>query len=175
MLRERYAEALKTLPLTRIRTLLRCQDEDVQLLAAELLQTAPGVSNLPLDEWLVFLKIENPIALPLICELVKKNVAPNRLNLAQCVALGKLRPAPVAELGLAWAKDKPLQKREDFEVILELARAESPDGTVIYQDNLRDIVQVYARTAYTTGTAAEREERARHLWGSGIALIPPDR
>jgi hypothetical protein len=124
--RTQYADALKALPLSRLRILLRSKDEDVQTMAAELLQHAPGVASLSLEDWLSFLKIESPIALPIVCELVKKNVAPSRLSLAQCVALAKLRPAPVAELGFEWAKQKPLQKREDLEAVLKLTSAESP-------------------------------------------------
>jgi hypothetical protein len=59
--------------------------------------------------------------------------------------------------------------------VSELARGEGPTSHVIYQDPLGDISRAYAEQAYTTGTVDERRQRARHLWGSGLALIPPDR
>jgi hypothetical protein len=126
VLRKQYAAELKKLSLQRIRKLLRSRDEGLQTLGAELLQSADGVHNLTLDEWFELLKIENPVALPLICELMVKYVSPDRLNIAQMVELSRQRPAPVAEAGFKWLKDKPVRTREEFVELLRLASAESP-------------------------------------------------
>ena len=54
--------------------------------------------------------------------------------------------------------------------INELARNEGPDSDVIYQDPLRDIINVYADIY---GGGEEGQHKARHLWGSGLILLPP--
>ena len=54
--------------------------------------------------------------------------------------------------------------------INELARNEGPDSTVIYQDPLRDITDIYAEIY---GGGEEGQHKARHLWGSGLILLPP--
>lgn len=53
----------------------------------------------------------------------------------------------------------------------ELARGEGPDSTVIYQDPFDRIIDVYARTVY--GGGEQGDARARHMWGSGVMLLPP--
>ena len=54
--------------------------------------------------------------------------------------------------------------------INELARNEGPDSDVIYQDPLRDIINVYSEF-YDGGE--EGQHSARQLWGSGLILLPP--
>ena len=55
--------------------------------------------------------------------------------------------------------------------INELARSEGPDGTLVYQDPMSRIVDVY--TDVHGGGDAGRA-RAMHMWGSGLTLVPPD-
>ena len=54
--------------------------------------------------------------------------------------------------------------------INELARNEGPDSDVIYQDSLKDIINVYSEF-YGGGEAGQHG--ARQLWGSGLILLPP--
>jgi hypothetical protein len=72
------------------------------------------------------LRIDNPIALPLLCEMVEKTVSPGRLSLAQCVELACARPAPVAELGLRWARQKPVDDAAALSAALGVAAAGAP-------------------------------------------------
>jgi hypothetical protein len=108
LLKSDYEGELRSLTLRRIRSLLGSQHDEVQAFAAELLKGARGVENLAIGDWLELLRIENPLAIPLLCALAPRLVAPERLTLAQCVELACARPAPVAELGLRWAKTKPV-------------------------------------------------------------------
>jgi hypothetical protein len=106
LLRADYAKDLAGLELARLRVLLRSPREDVQLLAAELLPKVKGLDGLSIADWLELLQIETPAVLPLVCDLVARHVSPARLTLAQCVELAAARAAPVAKLGLAWAREK---------------------------------------------------------------------
>ncbi len=66
-----------------------------------LLRSATGVQNLSIEEWLDLLKIDNPSAIALLCDLVEKTVRPERLSLRTdhraglCAhrARGRARPA----------------------------------------------------------------------------------
>lgn len=126
LLRRDYASSLHTIPVLRLRALLLCPHEEVQTFAAELLRNARDIHLLPIADWLELLAIETPTALDIVCELVAKHVSPSRLSLADCVALGCQRPAPVAELGLTWAKTKKIATEADLVTLLGFAKAESP-------------------------------------------------
>src|SRR5262249_16436671 len=114
LLEQHHSEALHALTLPRLRSLLRSHHDDVQPFAARQLKGKPGLEGLPLADWLDLLSVDNPEAIPLICDLVKANVHPDRLTLAQCAELARSAVAFVAELGLAWAKAKPLRTAEDL-------------------------------------------------------------
>ncbi len=125
-LRARYAEGLRGLPIRRVVRLLCSKHDEVQSFGAGLLRDAKGIEGLSLAEWLELLRIENLDVLPLVCELVAKNVSPKRLTLAQCVELGCAKAAPVAELGLAWAKEKPVETAEALAQVVALGGAGAP-------------------------------------------------
>ncbi len=126
LLRSDYAGSLHKIPILRLRALLLSPNEEVQTFAAELLRGARDIHLLPIADWLELLTIETPIVLGIICDLVAKHVSPSRLSLADCVALGCQRPAPVAELGLEWAKTKRLSTEADLVTLLGFTKAESP-------------------------------------------------
>lgn len=126
LLRTEYAESLHQIPVLRLRALLLCPHEEAQLFAAELLRSARDIHLLPMIDWLELLTIESPAPLSIVCDLVAKHVSPSRIGLADCVALGVLRPAPVAELGLKWAREKKIVTEEDLATIVGFAKAESP-------------------------------------------------
>ncbi|MGA9521771.1 MAG: hypothetical protein WBV82_09915 [Myxococcaceae bacterium] len=120
-----YADELRGLEIARVRQLLAHPHEEVQSFGVKLLQTATGLESLPIKAWLELLELDNPMALPLLCELVQKTVSPDRLSLDQCLALAMQRAAPVAELGLHWAKKKPIRSADDLRYLVRLARAEA--------------------------------------------------
>jgi hypothetical protein len=123
LLERDYADALRGMPLARVRGLLRSPHDEVQAFAAKVLRTTRGASNLTVDEWLELLRIDNPSALPILCEMVQKVVSPDRLTLAQCVQLACAKAAPVAELGLGWARKKPVNDAAALAAALGVARA----------------------------------------------------
>lgn len=125
LLRRDYATDLRSIALPTIRGLLRSPHDEVQTFAAELLRSARGLETLTLAEWLSLLRIDNPIALPLICELVLEHVTPARLHLAECIELATAGAAPVAELGLRWAREKSVADEASIRTVLALALAET--------------------------------------------------
>jgi hypothetical protein len=120
-LRSQYQ--LAGLPIARVRNFLRSPHEEVQVFGAELLKSAVGLDQLPIDEWLTLLQIENPSALPLICDLVRKHVSPARLRVEDCVTLAQNPAAPVAELGWQWLRER---KGVDLSSVVALGEAAAP-------------------------------------------------
>jgi hypothetical protein len=120
--RDRSGE-LRALPLSRLRPLLASPHEELQTFGAKLLEGASGLDALPVSEWLSLLAIENPVALPLLCGLVERHVAPSRLQVPQLVALACARPAPVAELGLRWLRERPPPGARELDALLPLRDA----------------------------------------------------
>lgn len=117
---------LEGLPASKLIPLLRSAHDEVQQLGAKVLARAKGLEALPITDWLELLTVSNPEALLQVCEAVKKHVAPSRLSLEQAVQLACARAAPVAELGLGWAKGKPIRSLRDVEALLKLRHAEAP-------------------------------------------------
>jgi hypothetical protein len=105
-LKKEYAPQLDGLPLSLVRAMLTSPHDESVTFGAELLARATGLGTLPVVEWLALLAIENLEALRLVCAAFEKHVAPDRLSLAQCLELATSRAAPVAELGLRWAKGR---------------------------------------------------------------------
>ena len=121
-----HAAQLEGLPASRLIPMLKSPHEEVQRLGAKVLATAKGLEALPISDWLELLSITNPDVLTTVCEAVKVHVAPTRLSLEQCVQLACSRAAPVGELGLAWAKARPVRTAKELETLLRLRNAESP-------------------------------------------------
>ena len=126
-LKKNYETDLRAPDIRQLKRLLWSPHPDVQTFAAELLGRARGVETLPVIEWLSLLDIENPTAIPIICDLVARNVSPDRLDLAACVELACARPAPVAELGLRWARTKSVDDRDALHTALRLVEAKAPN------------------------------------------------
>jgi hypothetical protein len=121
-----HAAATRGLSLVRVAAFLRSPHDEVQTLGAELLQNASGLDEVPLADWFDLLKIENLQALPIICDLLARQVSPDRLSLEQCVELAMNKAAPVAELGLRWAMAKPIKGPAELKLILRLGNAGAP-------------------------------------------------
>ncbi|MBK8256334.1 MAG: hypothetical protein IPK82_27155 [Polyangiaceae bacterium] len=141
LLQTEYASQLGTIAPLRLRALLLSPHEEVQNFAANLLKNARDIHLLPVADWLDLLKVESPTALETVCELVKKHVSPGRLTLAECVALGCQRPAPVAELGLAWARSKKLSTEADLVTLLAFSKAECAKVRAEAATFVKDVLQ----------------------------------
>jgi hypothetical protein len=126
LLTREYASELRALPSARWRALLRSPHEEIQQFAVERLRSATDLANLPVGEWLTLLSIESVTILPVLCELFEASVHPDRLSLQQCVDLASSPTAPVAELGLRWAREKPVETEDDLRRLLPLCEARAP-------------------------------------------------
>ena len=120
-----HGALLTRLPLVDLLELLKHEDTDVVLLAAEALRQAPGLDALALDRWLDLLETQQPMALDVICELMTKHLHPDRLTLAQAVKLAVSRPLPVARLGLVFLQGKAPATEEECRALLGLAEAQA--------------------------------------------------
>lgn len=126
MLERDHADALRSLPSAEVRALLRCPHPEVQSFGAQRLRELAGLDNLPLAEWLELLRIQNAEVIPVVCELVRRHVHPDRLSREQAIALAASPVAAVAELGLDWLRAKPVAAAADLEALVALRGAESP-------------------------------------------------
>jgi len=122
-LRQHYATQLATVDYAKVKSFVTSQHEELQHLGADLLKNVKGLETLAMTEWLDLLAIENLDILPIVCEVVEKHVSPSRLTLEQCVQLACAKTAPVARLGLAWAKGKRVQTADDLRLIAKLSKA----------------------------------------------------
>ncbi len=120
-----HAAQLQALSASRLLPLLKSAHEEVQRFGAAVLKTATGLETLPISDWLSLLSITNHEALTAVCAAVAQHVAPSRLSLEQCVQLACSRAAPVAELGLGWARARPIRTAAELETILSLRHAET--------------------------------------------------
>lgn len=123
MLRTRYAADLAALAFPAVKRLVTSPHDEVVALGAELLTKLRGLETLPLAEWLELLAIDNLDVLPAIAELAERLLSPARLSLAQCIELACGKTAPVARLGLAWTKTKPVATVDELRAVARLSRA----------------------------------------------------
>jgi hypothetical protein len=151
LLRRDYADKLSGIPVRRLLALLASPHEELQTFASEVIGLAEGVEGLTVAEWLDLLRLDNPIAVLFLADLVKRHVTPGRLSLEQCVELAKARPAPVAELGLAWAKLKPIQNEAAVSAVVSLKDAEAPR---VREEAIAWVTQIIERSPHA---------RAEHL------------
>ncbi len=182
ILEQDHAEALRALPVAELVAMLKSPHDEAQALAVELLERATGLETLPLDTWLALLTVESSELLPRLAALVEKHVTPDRVDLVHAVQLARAPAAPVAELGLRWARTKPVR---DVSLVLPLAEAAAP--TVRAQavgwltellttradaapEHLRDVLD--ARFADARGPALqvldaqEKYRESTALWGA---------
>lgn len=122
-LREHHARELAQLAFAQVKALITSPHEELQTLGADMLPSLAGLEALPLGEWLELLAIENLDLLPIVCTVVEKHVTPVRLTLDQCITLACAKTAPVARLGLAWARAKRLDSAQDLRAVTRLAKA----------------------------------------------------
>ena len=110
-------------PLETILALLEHEEADIQQFGAKLLETSPALTTLPVASWLKLLETKNEEAVQRICDAFAKHVSADRLELAQCVELACVRPAPVARLGQRYLRERVVSSSVDRERITGLADA----------------------------------------------------
>jgi hypothetical protein len=103
--------------------LLEHEDPEIQQFGVKLLAGMAGVDSLSVDFWLRLLETRNPETLSLLCDLLEKKVAGERLSLPQCVALSCAQATPVARLGFKFLQTRAIQTEPDRQTIAALADA----------------------------------------------------
>lgn len=111
-LRDWHAERLSGLAPEELLRLLDHDDDEVQRFGAELLGRARDLDKLTVDAWMRLLRTRNVEALELLCDAWRAHVRPERLTLAEAVALACAAPAPVARLGLDMLRERTLAAGE---------------------------------------------------------------
>jgi hypothetical protein len=103
--------------------LLDHEDEQVQQLAAEILERLPNLDKLELATWFKLLETHNPAALEIISRLMQQHVSPDRLTLEQMVDIANAQPVPVARLGLSFLRNRAISTDADRRTIARLSQA----------------------------------------------------
>lgn len=109
-----HGEALASLPLERLRALLASEHADLASLGARLVATSHGAETMPVAAWLTLAEVDDPTAISAIADRMEKVVAPSRVTLQDAVRLVRSKHARIADLGVAWLKDKRVTRAEDL-------------------------------------------------------------
>jgi hypothetical protein len=123
MLHRDHAAAMQAIAAEQLLELLDSPDEEVQQFGAGLLESLTTVDAWPVDTWLRLLETKSVTALATICQTMERRVRPDRLDLAQCVALACARATPVARLGLTWLSGRPIASPSDRSIVVRLGDA----------------------------------------------------
>lgn len=105
--------------------LLAHEDADVAALAAQLLPHAQGLETLAPENWLDLAETCHPAGVEVLSELIDRYVEPRQVTIAGAVRLARLRPLPLARLGLKWLQTKAPQTAEDCQALLTLVDAQA--------------------------------------------------
>ncbi|UJR78275.1 hypothetical protein [Sandaracinus amylolyticus] len=127
-LEQEMKSELESLSITTLRPLLACPHADVIELASRLFANARGIESLSMSEWDALLAIDHPALTATLATSMRAHVSPSRVDLATCARWACASAAPIAELGLAWAKDKGVKDAAALETALPIVQA--PVGTV---------------------------------------------
>lgn len=125
MARRDQAAILDVFPLEERLGLLALDDPEVAGLAADLLRDDPALAGLAVDRWLDLLDAAAPAALGLLADLAAGHVPPGRVEVDRAVRLAKMRPLPLARLGLHWLRGAPPSDEAGCRALLGLVDAES--------------------------------------------------
>ncbi len=141
----RRGNVLASLTAEELLSLLSHQDADVALLAADALPHVSGLEYLGFERWLAVLEDANAVTLDMVCALLAKHWAADRVTLEQAVRLACRRPVPIARLGLSWLEQKTPASEADCKMLLGLAQAESER---VRGDAVRWLWQVLSRSPH---------------------------
>ncbi|NUP11441.1 MAG: hypothetical protein HOW73_35800 [Polyangiaceae bacterium] len=106
LLREHHAPRMKRLSFAIAKRLLGAAHEETRAYMVEQLDDVSDLDKVPVTEWLSLIDGGSLETLPTIVRLFRKHVAPKRLSLEECVTLALSPAGAVAELGLAWVKER---------------------------------------------------------------------
>lgn len=121
--RREMASELEGLPFFRVRALLASPYIDVAQFGASLFANAKGIEALSLAEWSDLVSIDDPEVIATLATAIRAHVTPARADLAHCVRWATSSAAPIAEIGLAWAKEKRVEDAASLAIALPMLHA----------------------------------------------------
>ena len=168
MLRAHHATWLGSQP---VATLLRLADHDdssLSDLGFELLESAPNLESVPVEEWLKRLDGDDLAKLQRLSALLTRRLDPVRMNTFDAVRLAANRSKPVADLGLA------MLRRRDFTVgdavvLLSLVQAECELARPTLMSWLRETLARFGTVepAWVLGVPRQQTFRCSRWAGTG--------
>ncbi len=123
LLRRDHRESLRQVNAARLVTLFDHPDPEIQQLGAELLEGVGGLETLPLETWLALLNVKNPTAQMIVVELMRRHVAPERVDLSLAVRLATAEATPIARLGVSYLAGRSIQTADEIELVAGLSAA----------------------------------------------------
>jgi hypothetical protein len=118
-----FATDLRAVDVAHVQRLLASPHPDVQLFGGKLLESAEGVENLLLEDWLSLLATDNAEVLLLVVPKMSAVVTPARASLEQCVSLARHEAHAPATLGMEWAETKTVRTKDELEAALPILDA----------------------------------------------------
>jgi hypothetical protein len=95
-----------SISLDELLELLHHDDPDVVMLGADFLRMSPQLAAIEPDRWLSLAETAGPSSIEVLAELIRQHLPADRVTLEQAARLARLRPIPLARLGLDWLKAK---------------------------------------------------------------------
>jgi hypothetical protein len=124
LLRKHHEGWLAAQPVPTLLKLADHPDPELSALGFDLLEKAPDLAAVPVEEWLARLDGDDLEKLRRLSDLLARRLDPARVTAADAVRLAGHRSKPVAELGLALLRRKAFTEREAAG-LLPLVQAES--------------------------------------------------
>jgi hypothetical protein len=124
MLRKHHDAWLASQPVATLLRLADHADPDLSALGFDLLERAPDLAAVPVEEWLARLGGDDLEKLRRLSDLLTRRLNPDRVAAADAIKLAGYRSKPVAELGLTLLRRKSFGEA-DAPSLLALVQAES--------------------------------------------------
>ena len=124
MLRKHHEGWLAAQPVATLLKLADHHDPDLSALGFDLLEKAPDLAAVPIEEWLARLDGDDLEKLRRLSDLLTRRLDPTRVAAADALRLALHRSKPVAELGLSFLKRRTWSNA-DAGLLLPLVQAES--------------------------------------------------
>ncbi len=123
LLRAHHGRFFDELSVENLLTMLEHEEEDVQVVGAEMLEGSNRFGTLRVDDWMRLLRSDNIEVLENVCRAMVRHVDESRLTLDQCVTLACARPIPVVDLAFEFLKRREIKTASDFSALSALSDA----------------------------------------------------
>ncbi len=141
------AEARAAMSVEELAGLLGHADPEIVSAALDWLREAPDLALVSPERWLAVAESASPESLEMLAEIMARQIAADRVSLANAVRLAACRPLPMARLGLSWLKARAPSPDDDRRSLTLLLEAES--------EPLRPEILAWLRSAMESSSAFE--------------------